>query len=298
MKEYCKVLQKEVQGRFLFNEPLKNHTTFRIGGPSPLVFFPADKESLQRALFFLYQEGIPYRILGNGSNLLVRDTVMEEVVIALNTPFLPPTISSTSIRASAGTSLHRLAQLALEEGLTGLEFLTGIPGTLGGGLVMNAGLKEEWLGSLVEEIVVLDERREIRVLNDKDLFFDYRKSSLRSSPFILLEALLKLQPGSPKKIEKTMCHIREERKKRQPLNLPSAGSVFKNPPGDYAGRLIEACGLKGRMKGDALISKRHANFIVNTNQAKAQDVLDLVQLVQKRVEESFSLYLDLEIEIW
>ncbi len=298
MKEYCKVLQKEVQGRFLFDEPLKNHTTFRIGGPSPLVFLPVDGKSLQRALFFLYQEGIPHRILGNGSNLLVRDTAMEEVVVAVNTPFLPPTISSTAIRASAGTPLHRLAQLALEKGLTGLEFLTGIPGTLGGGLVMNAGLKEEWLGSLVEEIVVLDERREIRVLKERDLFFDYRESSLRSSPFIILEALLKLQSGSPKKIEKTMYQIREERKRRQPLNFPSAGSVFKNPPGDYAGRLIEACGLKGRMIGDALISERHANFIVNKNQAKAQDVLELVQLVQKRVQESFSLYLDLEIEIW
>lgn len=297
MKEYSKVLQNELKGSFLLNEPLKNHTTFRIGGKTPLLFIPEDLESAKKALLLLHQEKIPYRILGNGSNLLVRDEDMEEVVFALKEPFFDPIISSYRMRASAGTSLHAMSQLAFEEGLSGMEFLTGIPGALGGGLIMNAGLKREWLGSLVVEVVVLDEKREIQVLREEDLLFGYRESSLRSSPFIILEALLELKPGSQEEIGEAMRSIREVRKRRHP-RFPCAGSVFKNPPGDYAGRLIEACGLKGKRVGDAMIAEKHANFIVNRGNGKAQDVLDLIQLIQEKVNSIFSIYLDLEIEIW
>lgn len=297
MKDYHKVLQNELEGRVLLNESLKHHTTFRIGGQTPLLFVPKELEDAKKALILLHQEGIPHRIMGNGSNLLVRDGSMEEVVVAIKEPLFPPIVVDHTIRASAGSSLHTLSRIALEEGLTGFEFLTGIPGTLGGGLVMNAGLKREWLGSLVVEVVVLDEHRQLVVLREEDLLFGYRESSLSSSPFIVLEALFQLQPESREEIEETMCTIREERKIRQP-NLPSGGSIFKNPPGDYAGRLIEACGLKGEIVGDAIVSERHANFIVNRGHAKAQDVLDLIQRIQEKVHSVFSIYLDLEIEIW
>lgn len=298
MKDFCKLLEKEVQGKFLYQEPMKNHTTFRIGGPVPLLFFPQDSIQLQGAVHLLLQKGIPYRLLGKGSNLLVCDEGLEDVVISLQDSSSPQKTSFCTIRASAGLSLSALASWAQGEGLTGLEFLSGIPGTLGGGLVMNAGLKEEWLGSRVLEVVVLDGALHRRVLKSEDLHFTYRHSSLRLTSFIILEASFGLKAGSPEEIGEKMEKFRRERQEKQPLAFPSAGSVFKNPAGEYAGALIDACGLKGRAVGDAMISEKHANFIVNRGRARARDVLALIRLIQKQVRKNYAIDLELEIEVW
>lgn len=297
MQEYCKVLEKAVLGRFLYQEPMKRHTTFQIGGVVPLLLFPKDCSNLQRALQILDQEGISFRLLGNGSNLLVGDDGLPDPVISLKDIRFIKKISWDSVRAGAGISLPALASWAQGEGLTGLEFLTNIPGTLGGGLIMNAGLKEEWLGDRVDAVVVFDASREKRVLKKEAFSFGYRQSSLRDTSSIIVEAQLRLTAGSPGEIQERMERLGRERRENQP-HLPSAGSVFKNPGGGYAGQLIDACGLKGKAMGGAVVSEKHANFIVNRGGAEAADVLALVRLIQEEVWRVFGIQLELEMEVW
>ncbi len=286
-----------IRGKVLHQEPLKNHTTIGLGGPTPLMLVPEDLEDLKEALLFVLQEGKQYRLLGRGSNLLVRDQGIKEAVIKIGPGLNKCTVQGAKILAEAGASLPYLSKLAARKGLSGLEFALGIPASLGGALVNNAGVKEEEVGGVVEAVQLLDEQGSFRWSEREELTFGYRSSSLKSSGLIVTAASLRLQAAEREEIRRKMKKLQEKRIKTQPLQ-PSFGSVFKNPPGDYAGRLIEAVGLKGFTLGGAAVSERHANFIVNRGQATTEQVLKLMELIRERVAEKEDVILEAEVEIW
>lgn len=270
---------------------LKGLTTFRIGGPARFLAEPDHVEELWGLCALARKEGWPLLLLGRGSNVLVGDRGFPGLVV-LTRALRRVKIEGNRIWAQSGASLATLAILALEAGLSGLEALGGIPGTLGGGLIMNAGAFNRFLGDLVEEVEVLADGK-LEVLPGDELDWGYRKSGLEGS--ILAGATLRLVRGDRENISREMALLNRKRRESQPLDEPSAGSVFKNPPGERAGRLIEMAGLKGFRMGDAMVSRLHANFIVNMGKAKAKDVVKLIGVIKGAVEETFSVSLEEEI---
>ena len=271
--------------------PLRNYTTFRIGGPAQYLAVPSSVEEFVRLEEWARREGLPFLLLGGGSNLLVGDGGFPGLVV-LTRELMEVEVDGHRIRAQGGVFLGLLSAFALRGGLSGLEPLAGIPGTLGGALVMNAGAFGRTLGDLVEEVEVLVDGK-VEVLRGVEVDWGYRTSSLKGSTVV--GATLKLVPGDGGKIREDMVRFARLRRQKQPLDFPSAGSVFKNPPGHSAGRLIDEAGLKGARVGDAMVSPLHANFIVNLGQASARDVRLLVEVVKERVRERFSISLEEEI---
>ncbi|MBI5184237.1 MAG: UDP-N-acetylmuramate dehydrogenase [Nitrospinae bacterium] len=287
--------------RFKANEPLAPYTSFKVGGKADLMLWAEDDGQLRRSLEFAGEKGLPARVIGRGSNILVSDQGIRGVVILLDGNYRKKTLlkngeKSKEIEAGAGVVLSGLAAFALKHGLTGMECLAGIPGTLGGALLMNAGAGGREIASLVESVRVMDMEGRARNLSREEIKFGYRWSSLRDMG-IILGAKLKLAAGEAGEILKKMKEHLQWRKNSQPLEFPSAGSVFKNPPGDCAGRLIESAGLKGTRAGGAEISRKHANFIVNTGGARASDIQELIDMARKKVMEKFGINLELEIQI-
>jgi len=270
---------------------LKGLTTFRIGGPARFLAEPAYVDELQGLCALAREEGWPLLLLGGGSNLLVGDKGFPGLVV-LTRALRRVKIEGDRIWAQSGASLTALAILAQEAGLSGLEALGGIPGTLGGGLIMNAGAFGRFLGELVEEVEVLIDGK-VEVLTGDELDWGYRKSGLEGK--ILVGATLRLVHGDREGIGREMALLNRKKRESQPLDEPSAGSVFKNPPGKGAGRLIEMAGLKGFRVGDAMVSRLHANFIVNMGKAKAKDVVNLIGVIKGAVEGTFSVSLEEEI---
>lgn len=265
------------------------------------MLWAEDDGQLRRSLEFAGEKGLPARVIGRGSNILIQDQGIRGVVILLAGNYRRKTLLKSGekfngIEAGAGVVLSGLAAFALKHGLTGMECLAGIPGTFGGALLMNAGAGGQEIASLVESVRVMDMEGRTRNLFKEEIKFGYRYSSLRDMG-IILGAKLKLAVGEAGEILKKMKEHLRWRKNAQPLELPSAGSVFKNPPGDYAGRLIESAGLKGARIGGAEISRKHANFIVNAGGARASDILELIDMARNRVMEKFGINLELEIQI-
>ena len=290
-------LWKNSKIKVRFNEPLKRHTTFRIGGPCRYFFQPKDTAQLKILLNGLKRDKIPFLILGAGSNLLVSDAGLRQAVIRLDSVYFRRIkFRDGFIEAGAGCLLVRLINFALNLGLGGTEFLTGIPGTVGGALLMNAGQRGEGIGSLVEDINVIDRSGNIKCLRRKDLKFGYRWSNL--SRYIVLSARFKLFKVDAKASREKIKGYLHHRRICQDWSMPSAGCIFKNPQGDSAGRLIDLCGLKGFRVHDAAVSSKHANFILNLGNASSRDVLELLKLVQKKVRNKFKIDLKTEIKVW
>ena len=276
------------------DELLARHTTFRIGGPAALFIECDSIADLTLTTVTLEEEGVDWTVLGKGSNVLAADSGYGGAIIVLGRDFKRHALEGGRLSAGAGVSLAALVQAAFSKALTGLEFAVGVPGTLGGALVMNAGSREEWIGSVVESVTVLVPGQGMRLLRHDDIAWGYRMTDLAKHG-IAVEASLSLQEGDEWKIRATMEAALKRRRRTQPLGLPNAGSVFANPDCDSAGGLIERCGLKGTARGGAQISDVHANFIVNTGGATARDVLELMKLARDTVREAHGIELRPEI---
>ncbi len=285
--------------RIQFDCPMDRCTTFRIGGTAEALFFAEQRDELRGMVSFLRQESIPYLVVGKGSNLLVRDEGFEGVVMMLGgelaTVEKDPRQENVLI-AGGGLGITKLLSYCRRAGLTGLEFLAGIPGTVGGALVMNAGAWGQEIEGVVRDIEVLTPQAEFLVQGRSKLSFHYRALSIPEGSVIVRGSFV-MKPDSPERIAQRVADYSTQRKKNQPLDAPTAGSVFKNPPGDHAARLIEGVGLKGRRIGGAMISPKHANFIVNTGGATAENVLALIELARERVLKETGTLLELELKV-
>jgi len=295
-----------LKGRVRRGEPLKAHTTFGIGGPARFFVEPQDLEDLKLLLGLLKRSKIPFLLLGAGSNILADDAGIGRAVIKLSSPcFCRVSCRGSIIEAGAGAGLGRVISVSMKNGLCGAEFLTGIPGTVGGALAMNAGISERMAGnrtgyrsisSIVRDVTVMDRCGRVKTLSKDELVFSYRDSSLKR--YIVLSCRLGLRKKDSRLVARRIRAYALRRSKTQASTGHSAGCVFKNPPGDSAGRLIDACGLKGRRSGGACISYAHANFIVNLGKASSKDVLRLIRLARRKVQDRFRVRLEPEIEIW
>jgi len=278
---------------------MDRHTTFRVGGKAEAVCFPGELGHLRQMVSYLGAENIPHLIAGKGSNLLVRDGGYRGVVIILRGKLAAvekDTGDDKTVLAGGGLTIGDLLSYCSHNGLTGLEFLAGIPGTVGGAVAMNAGAFGKEIGSMVQRIEVLTGQGVLTTMDRSELKFSYRDLSLGKG-VVILSAGFELNKEKPEIISGRIADYLKSRQETQPLEYPNGGSVFKNPPGDYAGRLIERAGLKGKRIGGALISPKHANFIVNTGGAKAQDILALMVLAREKVREETGIELDPEIRV-
>lgn len=282
----------------LEHEPMARHTTMRVGGPAEILFSPASEGELLFAVREAKRAGAPFRIIGNGSNLLVLDGGLPGLTIRLGEAFSKISVDGNQIRAQAGALLSRVAAAARDASLTGLEFASGIPGSAGGGMAMNAGAYGGQLSDVFEGCRALDpETGIISALGPAEMALGYRESAALSRGLIVTEAAFRLTAGDRSAIQAKMDDLSARRREKQPLNLPSAGSTFKRPEGYFAGALIEQAGLKGLRVGGACVSEKHAGFVVNDRGATAKDVLDLIRLVQARVFEHSGVRLETEVRI-
>ncbi len=282
----------------LEHEPMARHTTMRVGGPAEILFSPANEGELLFAVREAKRAGAPFRIIGNGSNLLVLDGGLPGLTIRLGEAFSKISVDGNQIRAQAGALLSRVAAAARDASLTGLEFASGIPGSAGGGMAMNAGAYGGQLSDVFEGCRALDpETGIISALGPAEMALGYRESAALSRGLIVTEAAFRLTAGDRSAIQAKMDDLSARRREKQPLNLPSAGSTFKRPEGYFAGALIEQAGLKGLRVGGACVSEKHAGFVVNDRNATARDVLDLIRLVQARVLEHSGVRLETEVRI-
>ncbi len=289
-------LERQIRGRVLSGEPLSRYTSFQIGGPADVMVFPQGPQDVQRVIELCRGEGIPYLILGGGSNTLVQDGGFRGIVFNMDGAFTQLTVEGTRIRAGAGIHLSRLVAFCSKLALTGMESLAGVPGTVGGAVKGNAGAFGGSIADHLTEVQCITPEGHLVTLPRERLEFSYRRSSLPEG-WVILETAFDLQFGNPQAIR---CRVSEnliQRNLRQPVEWRSAGSVFKNPPGDYAGRLVEKAGLKGVRIGDACISPKHGNFIINLGRATALDVLALIDLMSRRVREEFGVELELEVRV-
>ena len=278
------------------NEPMKNHTTFKIGGPAQYYVTPESVTQIQEVVSLCRDMNMPLHVIGNGSNILVGDDGVDGVVLALFNTFSDYEIKDNVITAQAGMSLIKLAVIALREGLTGLEFASGIPGSVGGAVYMNAGAYDGQMKDVVTSVTVLDEAGNIRILGRDELDMGYRTSAVAKHNMIVLQVIIELKAGDKEQIKDRMSQLSELRKQKQPLEYPSAGSTFKRPEGYFAGKLIADAGLKGYSIGGAAVSEKHAGFVVNMGGATAKDVVELTDYIKKRIIEQFGVTLELEIK--
>lgn len=297
LEELCSGLRSVLQGEVLANEPMRKHTTFRIGGPADLFVVPARDEDLKAALSFAREHSLPIFVLGGGANILVADEGIEGIVIHLSSPyFCRREFRETSVVVGCGAKTQIVLNEAIEREMAGLEFLAAVPGTIGGALIMNAGTYMGEIGRVTEWVRVLTDHLQTLSLSARDLNFQYRKSSFQEG-WILLNASLQIRKGSRKEIETKVNEILTRRKEAQPLGVPSAGSVFKNPQGKQAWALIDQIGARGKRIGGAMISEKHSNFIVNQGDARARDVLELIRHAQKEVQAQLGIALETEVKL-
>ena len=284
-------------GKIDTNVSLKKCTTYRVGGNAKFIAYPKDVNSLVKLIKYLKNKNAKYKILGNGSNLLFSEKEYDGVLIKLTEFNELEFIGKTKLRVGAGYSLIKLSLVTAKKGLTGLEFAAGIPGTVGGSVFMNAGAYKSDMGYVVESVKVLTPDEKIINLENKEMDFHYRTSFLKRHPnYICLEVVIKLHKGKKEAIEALIKDRRERRLASQPLEYPSAGSVFRNPEDNFAGKLIEDSGLKGEKHGGAMISSKHANFVVNYKNAKAEDIKYLIELAHDKVKENYNIDLKIEQE--
>ncbi len=295
LKRFIDTVREHIDGEIHLAEPLRKHTSFKVGGDAEALISPRDSNSAVWLYRFARHQGIPLTVLGAGSNVIVSDTGIEGIVMKLKGPSAGIRfIGNGRVKAGAGVLLMDLAKASAVEGLSGLEPIAGIPGTVGGAVVMNAGTDECEISDLLRHVEVLTSSGRRRVFQRNELSFHYRHSIFRESDWLILTAEFKLHADDPAKILGDIDSYVREREERLPYDVPSAGCVFKRPPGDYAGRLIEESGCKGMRIGGAVVSDRHANFIVNVGGATAADIIELITRVRKSVFERTGVYLELE----
>lgn len=290
-QRYKKIIELLGRDKVKFNEPLAQHTTFKIGGPADLFFEVEKEEDLIRAVKALWEIGLPYFILGGGSNILVGDKGFRGIIIKLSNSELK--VNGNTVIAGVGVGLKTLLNRCFEDSLTGLEFLAGIPGAVGGAIRGNAGAWQKSIGECVSRVKILTEDGEIKWIDKNRCQFNYRESRFKHNNEVILEVELDMDKGDKEEIKKQM-KVNLEKKNSQPKE-PSAGCVFVNPKPLSAGELIDECGLKGTRIGNAQISERHANFVINLGGASASDVVSLISLAKTRVKEKFSIDLKEEI---
>lgn len=276
-------------------ESMASHTTFRIGGLADCFVQLENTEQLIKVQKYLSQVGVPFFVLGNGSNLLVSDAGFRGAILQIGSKMNRVTVEGNVIVAQAGASMAQIARTAMEHELTGMEFASGIPGTIGGGVVMNAGAYGGELSQIVTQVNVVNNEGEIMELDNETMEFGYRTSTIRNNPFTVTEVILRLEKGDRRQIRERMEELAAKRREKQPLEYPSAGSTFKRPAGHYAGQLIMEAGLRGFQCGGAKVSDKHCGFVINTGNATAEDVRKLIREVQARVRDKFNV--DLETEV-
>lgn len=294
MNEIINIIKKREYGKVLSDVSLKEYTTYKVGGIARYMIFPKNIDSLVEVIRLLKKNKIKHMVLGKGSNVLFSDNVYEGVIIKLDS-FDSIEWRENKLIVGAGVSLMKVALMSTRKGLSGLEFATGIPGSIGGAIYMNAGAYKSDMGYVVSSIKVLTPKLRVITMVNKELDFHYRTSFLKTHPgYICLEATIKLKPGNKEEIEELVQERKKRRLETQPLEYPSAGSVFRNPEGLFAGKLIEDLGYKGLVKGGAMISDKHANFIINYDHASAQDIKDLIEFAKEEVKEKN--HIDLKVE--
>lgn len=297
MNEFLEQLRTALPNeRIRTEESMSLHTTFRCGGPADYFVEPADAKELAAVWQLCRKEEIPYYILGNGSNLLVSDDGYHGVVIFMGKAWSEVHVEGTCIRAGAGALLSVTARKALQASLTGLEFAAGIPGTIGGAVVMNAGAYGSEMKHVLTGATVLTPEGEAKELTASELELGYRTSSILRCGYIVLEAQMELEQGDEEAIRRQMEDLAFQRKSKQPLEYPSAGSTFKRPEGYFAGKLIQDAGLRGFQVGGAQVSEKHCGFVINRDHATAADVMQLCREVQKRVQDQFGVTLEMEVK--
>jgi len=283
-------------GTVLENVDMRKYTTYKAGGLAKLMVFPKNVKQLIKLLEYIKNNNIKYKVLGKGSNVLFGDSLYEGIIIKLD-EFKDIKIDGTKIIVGAGYSLIKLSLQTARLGLTGLEFASGIPGSIGGAVFMNAGAYKSDMGYIVKEVKVLTPKLEVKTLSNKEMDFHYRTSFLqKNSGYICLEATIVLKKGNRDLILEVINDRKRRRIEAQPLEFPSAGSVFRNPEGDYAGRLIEEAGYKGKRIGDAKVSDKHANFIINVGRAKGDDIKKLILEIKDVVKKKYNIDLKIEQE--
>lgn len=294
---YSKLSQLLPEQKIKINESMKNHTTFKIGGPADIMVFPANISDICTTIAYCHQEKITYVILGLGSNILVRDKGIRGVVIKLGNNLKSFSIAGQEIYAEAGIRLSELSRQASYANLSGLEFAEGIPGSLGGAIFMNAGAYNGEIKDVLYEVNAIDPTGHLRVFTRDNMDFSYRSSIFQTNEHMIVSARLILQYGNREQITNTMKNFASSRREKQPLDLPSAGSAFRRPNGFYVGPMLQEMGLKGYRVGGAQVSEKHAGFIVNVGEATADDVLTLIAFIQDKARERYGVDLRPEIRV-
>lgn len=279
------------------DEPMKKHISFKVGGPADFLVKPKTEEELSQVIKFAKKENIHFIVIGNGSNLLVKDGGIRGMVIELSDNFNNYEIEGNIIKAQSGALLAVLGRNALKNSLTGFEFASGIPGTLGGALAMNAGAYGGEMKQVVKSVRLMDREGNIFKLSNEEMKFEYRRSILTTNDYIVLSAAIELQQGNTDEIKETMEDYANRRSTKQPLKFPSAGSTFKRPEGHFAAKLIDDCGLRGLSLRGAQVSDKHCGFVINPGEANAKDILDLIFIVKSTVNAKFGIMLEEEVKI-
>lgn len=297
-EQLLKKMQEYIPKELIYiDEPMRNHISFRTGGNADFFIIPNNLNQLINLIQMCRQNQLPYYIMGNGSNLLVRDKGFRGAIIQIYKNMSEVKITGEEVWAESGILLSSLSNKLMNEHLTGFEFAGGIPGTLGGAIYMNAGAYGGEIKQILISADVIDEYGNMITLTNEELKLDYRRSILQEKGYIVLNAKLKLQKGNIDEIKERMRYLTEQRKAKQPLEMPSAGSTFKRPQGYYAGKLIMDTGLKGHSIGGAQVSEKHCGFVVNKGNASAKDIIELIKHIQNKVQEKFGVFMEPEVRI-
>ncbi|WP_418790563.1 UDP-N-acetylmuramate dehydrogenase [Phosphitispora sp. TUW77] len=297
LQDITQCLGKLVQGEIISQESMKKHTSWQVGGPADIMVLPSCIEDIRITRQFAVEQGLPLTVMGNGSNMLVRDGGIRGIVLKISRGFNEIKVKGTVITAEAGALIPNVSVRAARAGLTGMEFAAGIPASVGGAVAMNAGAHGKSMADIVLRVAALTGDGNDILLGKEDIGFNYRKSCIASKNFVILTADFDLKRGEPEEIMSANKINLEKRRRSQPLEYPTAGSVFANPPGQWAGWLIENAGCKGMRIGDAMVSEKHANFIVNLGMAKAEDILELITRIKNLVMQKYNVELELEIRV-
>lgn len=284
-------------GRVMVDEPMKHHTTFKIGGPADLLVEPSSIEEVESVLKICRSEDIPVTVIGNGSNLLVRDGGIRGVVVKIAEMLSDVSVYEEKIVAEAGALMSKISSKALEHSLGGFEFASGIPGTIGGAVTMNAGAYGGEIKDYVSAVICIDSKGQVKEYSGEEMAFGYRKSLVQTEGLVVLSVEISLKRGNRDEIKSKIDDYTERRTSKQPLHLASGGSTFKRPEGHFAGKLIEDAGLRGLRHKNIQVSEKHCGFVVNLGESKAEDVLNLIGVVQKTVYDKFGIQLEPEIRI-
>lgn len=293
---YNKLVKTIDETRVFVDEPMKKHTTFRVGGCADFFVKPSSVAEIQAVLSLCAQENMPYYILGNGSNLLVSDKGYRGLILQIFKEMNQIEVQGTTVKAQAGALLSKIGAAAYEAGLTGFEFASGIPGAVGGAVVMNAGAYGGEMKDILESVTVITPEGELLTLSNEELELGYRTSIVAVRGYIVVEAVFRLQIGDKQQIQARMEELKKQRTSKQPLEYPSAGSTFKRPEGYFAGKLIQDAGLRGFQVGGAQVSEKHCGFVINKHEATAADISELIRQVSDKVLEQFGVELEPEVK--